>query len=55
MPCSASQPSRLRQKGMGIQVEGHAKAVTELCAAFDRYRKGSSACPWWPAGTVNRW
>jgi lantibiotic biosynthesis protein len=33
----------------GIQVEGHAKAVSELCAAFDRYRQGSSACPWWPA------
>jgi hypothetical protein len=33
----------------GIQVEGHAKAVRELCATFDRYRQGSSACPWWPA------
>jgi hypothetical protein len=33
----------------GIQVEGHAKAVSELCAAFDRYRQGSNACPWWPA------
>jgi len=33
----------------GIQVEGHAEAVSELCAAFDRYRQGSSACPWWPA------
>jgi lantibiotic biosynthesis protein len=33
----------------GIQVEGHAKAVSELCATFDRYREGSSACPWWPA------
>ena len=33
----------------GIQVEGHAKAVSELCATFDRYRQGSSACPWWPA------
>jgi len=33
----------------GIQVEGHARAVSELCAAFDRYRQGSSACPWWPA------
>jgi hypothetical protein len=33
----------------GIQVEGHARAVGELCAAFDRYRQGSSACPWWPA------
>jgi hypothetical protein len=33
----------------GIQVEGHAKGVTELCATFDRYRQGSSACPWWPA------
>lgn len=32
----------------GIQVEGHAKAVRELCATFDRYRQGSSACPWWP-------
>jgi hypothetical protein len=46
----------------GIQVDGHAKAVIELCATFDRYRQGSSACPWWPAlitfaeydnGTVN--
>jgi lantibiotic biosynthesis protein len=34
---------------VGIQVEGHAKAVSELCATFDRYRQGSSACPWWPA------
>ena len=33
----------------GIQVDGHAKAVTELCATFDRYRQGSAACPWWPA------
>ncbi|HET9974411.1 MAG TPA: lanthionine synthetase C family protein [Streptosporangiaceae bacterium] len=33
----------------GMQVEGHAKAVSELCATFDRYRQGSSACPWWPA------
>ena len=33
----------------GIQVEGHARAVSELCGAFDRYRQGSSACPWWPA------
>ena len=33
----------------GIQVDGHAKAVTELCATFDRYRQGSPACPWWPA------
>jgi len=33
----------------GIQVDGHAKAVRELCAAFDRYRQGSNACPWWPA------
>jgi hypothetical protein len=33
----------------GIQVDGHAKAVRELCATFDRYRQGSSACPWWPA------
>jgi hypothetical protein len=33
----------------GIQVEGHGKAVSELCATFDRYRRGSSACPWWPA------
>ena len=33
----------------GIQVEGHAKAVSELCATFDRNRQGSSACPWWPA------
>jgi hypothetical protein len=46
----------------GIQVDGHAKAVSELCATFDRYRQGSGACPWWPAlisfaeydnGTVN--
>ncbi len=34
---------------VGIQVEGHAEAVRELCATFDRYRQGSSACPWWPA------
>jgi hypothetical protein len=33
----------------GIQVEGHVKAVSELCATFDRYRQGSNACPWWPA------
>lgn len=33
----------------GIQVEGHAKAVSELCATFDRYRQGSSASPWWPS------
>jgi len=34
---------------VGIQVEGHARAVSELCATFDRYRRGSSASPWWPA------
>jgi hypothetical protein len=34
---------------VGIQVDGQAKAVTLLCAAFDRYRQGSTACPWWPA------
>jgi len=34
---------------VGIQVDGQAKAVTELCGAFDRYRQGSTACPWWPA------
>ena len=33
----------------GIQVDGLAGAVSELCTAFDRYRQGSSACPWWPA------
>jgi hypothetical protein len=33
----------------GIQVDGHAKAVSELCVTFDRYRQGSSASPWWPA------
>jgi lantibiotic biosynthesis protein len=33
----------------GIQVDGHVKAVSELCATFDRYRQGRSACPWWPA------
>lgn len=33
----------------GIQVEGHAKAVSELCATFDRYSQGSSASLWWPA------
>jgi hypothetical protein len=35
----------------GIQVDGHAKAVSELCTVFDRHRQGSSACacPWWPA------
>ena len=33
----------------GIQVDGHARAVSELCATFDRYRQGSGACPWWPA------
>jgi hypothetical protein len=30
----------------GIQVDGHARAVSELCATFDRYRQGSSASPW---------
>lgn len=34
---------------VGIQVEGHAKAVSELCATFDRYRRGGNACSWWPA------
>jgi hypothetical protein len=34
---------------VGIQVEGHAKAVSELSATFDRYRQGSNGCPWWPA------
>jgi lantibiotic biosynthesis protein len=34
---------------VGIQVQGHAEAVSELCATFDRYRQGSSACPWWSA------
>ena len=33
----------------GIQVEGHAEAISELCATFDRYRQGSNASPWWPA------
>jgi hypothetical protein len=33
----------------GIQVDGQARAVTELCATFDRYRQGGAACPWWPA------
>jgi lantibiotic biosynthesis protein len=33
----------------GIQVEGQVKAVSELCATFDRYRQASAACPWWPA------
>ena len=33
----------------GIQVDGHAKAVSELCTVFDRHRQASSACPWWPA------
>jgi hypothetical protein len=33
----------------GIQVDGHARAVSELCATFDRYRQGPTACPWWPA------
>jgi hypothetical protein len=33
----------------GIHVQGHAEAVSELCATFDRTRQGSSACPWWPA------
>ena len=32
----------------GIQVQGHAEAISELCATFDRYRQGSIACPWWP-------
>ena len=31
---------------VGIRVEGHTEAVSELCAAFDRYRQGSSASPW---------
>jgi hypothetical protein len=34
---------------VGIQVDGHAKAVGELCATFDRYRQGGSGSPWWPA------
>jgi lantibiotic biosynthesis protein len=34
---------------VGIEVEGHTKAVSKLCATFDRYRQGSSAYPWWPA------
>jgi hypothetical protein len=34
---------------VGIQVGGHARAVSELGATFDRYRQGTSACPWWPA------
>jgi class I lanthipeptide synthase len=33
----------------GVQVKGHAEAVSELCATFDRYRQGSSGYPWWPA------
>jgi hypothetical protein len=33
----------------GIQVEGHAEAIRELCAAFDRYRQDTSGLPWWPA------
>jgi hypothetical protein len=33
----------------GIQVDGQARAVSELCAAFDSYRQGSADCPWWPA------
>jgi hypothetical protein len=33
----------------GVQVEGHAKAVSELCATFDHHRQGSIASPWWPA------
>jgi hypothetical protein len=33
----------------GIQVDGHAKAIGKLCAAFDRYGQGSIASPWWPA------
>ena len=33
----------------GIQVDGHAKAVSELCATFGRYRQGSRDCPWWSA------
>jgi hypothetical protein len=33
---------------VGIQVDGHAEAVTELCAVFDRYRQGGSTSPWWP-------
>jgi lantibiotic biosynthesis protein len=37
----------------GIQVEGQAEAVRELCATFDRYRQGSSASPWWPE-TISR-
>jgi len=32
----------------GIQVQGHAEAISELCAIFDRYRQGSIECPWWP-------
>lgn len=32
----------------GITVEGHAAAIRELCAAFDRYRQGPASRPWWP-------
>ena len=34
---------------VGIPVKGHAQAVRHLCATFDQCRRGSSACPWWPA------
>ncbi|MBO0802130.1 MAG: hypothetical protein J2P25_03525 [Nocardiopsaceae bacterium] len=33
---------------VGIQVQGQAEAVSELCATFDRYRQGSIGCSWWP-------
>ena len=33
----------------GIQVKGHATAVSELCATFDHWRQGNGTCPWWPA------
>jgi hypothetical protein len=29
----------------GMEVDGQAGAVSELCATFDRYRQASAACP----------
>jgi lantibiotic biosynthesis protein len=33
----------------GVQVAGQDKAIIELCAIFDRYRRGCADQPWWPA------
>jgi Lantibiotic biosynthesis dehydratase C-term len=37
-----------RDESRACRSKATPKAVSELCGAFDRYRQGSSACPWWP-------